>query len=49
MYQVSNSVTFGVKPIGSEEFLNWMVEALGITVDGRLKGRPCKGEKENEH
>ena len=49
MYQVSNSVTFGRKPIGSAEYLIQMVEALGITVDGRLKGRPCKGEKENEH
>ena len=28
----------------SEEFLNQMVEALGITVDRRPKGRPCKRE-----
>ena len=30
MYQLNNSVTFSGKPIGSEEFLNQMVEALGI-------------------
>ena len=30
------------KPIGSEEFFNWMVETLGITIDidRRPKGRP---------
>ena len=38
------SVTFSGKPIGSEEFLNRMVEALGITVDRRPKGRPRKME-----
>ncbi len=27
---VNNSVTFSRKPIGSEEFLNQMIEALGI-------------------
>ena len=30
--------------MGSEEFLNQMVEALGITIDKRLKGRPRKME-----
>jgi hypothetical protein len=44
VYQVNNSVTFGVKIIGSEEFLNLMVEALDITLDTRPKGRPCKME-----
>jgi len=43
--QVNNSVTFRGKPIGSEEFLNRMVEALGITIiDRRPKGRPRKME-----
>ena len=32
-------VIFSGKPVGSEEFLNWMVEALGITIDSRLKER----------
>jgi len=43
--QVNNSVTFNVKPTGSEEFLNQMVEALGITIDRRPKGRPRKMER----
>ena len=30
--------------IGSEEFLNQIVEALGITIDRRPKGRPRKIE-----
>jgi hypothetical protein len=30
-------LTFSGKPIGSEEFLNQMVEALGIIVDRRPK------------
>jgi len=30
--------------MGSEEFLNWMVEALGISIDRRPKGRPRKME-----
>jgi len=30
--------------MGSEEFLNRMVEALGITIDRRPKGRPRKME-----
>jgi len=42
--QVNNSVTFSRKPIGSEEFLNQMVEALGIIVDRRPKGKPRKRE-----
>ena len=25
---INNSVVFGAKPIGSEEFVNWMVEDL---------------------
>ncbi|GAH64653.1 unnamed protein product [marine sediment metagenome] len=44
MCQVNNSVTFSGKPIGSEKFLNQMVEALGIIVDIRPKGRPRKME-----
>ncbi len=45
MYQVNNLVTFNRKPIGSEEFLNQMIETLGITViDRRSKGRPHKIE-----
>jgi len=42
VYQVNNSVTFSRKSIGPEEFLNWMVEALGITIDRYLKGKPRK-------
>ena len=44
MYQVNNLVTFSEKPMGSEEFFNQMVEALGITIDRYLKGRPLKRE-----
>ena len=44
MYQVNNSVTFSGKPMGSEEFLNQIVEVLGITIDRRPKGRPRKIE-----
>jgi len=44
MCQINNSVNFSGKPIGSEEFLNQMVEALGITIDRRPKGRPRKME-----
>ena len=44
MYQVNNSVTFSVKPIGSEEFLNQMIEALDIIIDRRPKGKPSKRE-----
>ena len=42
MCQVKNSVTFHEKPIGSEEFLNRMVEALDIIIDRRPKGSPRK-------
>jgi len=44
--QVNNSVTFSgqPKPIGSEEFLNQMIEALGIIINKRPKGRPRKME-----
>ncbi len=45
MYQLNNSVAFSGKPIGSGEFLNQMVEALGITIDRRPKGRPHKRGK----
>ncbi len=36
MYQVNNLVTFSGKPIGSEEFLNQMVEALSINRENRM-------------
>ena len=42
MYQVNNSVTFNGKFMGAEEFLNQMIETLGITIDRRPKGRPRK-------
>jgi len=42
--QVDNSVTFCGKPIGSEEFLNQMGEALGIIADRRPKRRLRKME-----
>jgi len=42
--RVNNSVIFSGKLMGSEEFLNRMVEALGITVDKRPKGRLRKIE-----
>jgi len=44
VYQVNNSVTFNRKPIGSEGFLNQMVEALGIIIDRCPKGRPREME-----
>jgi len=44
MRQVDNSITFSEKPMESEKFLNWVVEALGIIIDRRPKGRPCKME-----
>ena len=44
MGQVNNSVTFRGKPIGHEELLNRIVEALCITIDRRPKGRPRKKE-----
>lgn len=37
MCQVNNSVIFSGKPMGSEEFLNRMVEALG-EISHRKKG-----------
>jgi hypothetical protein len=42
--QLNNPVAFPGKPIGSEEFLNRIVETLGITIDRRPKGRPRKME-----
>ncbi|GAH02271.1 unnamed protein product [marine sediment metagenome] len=44
MYQVYNSSTFSGESIGSEEFINRMIEALGIVIDRRPKGRPYKRE-----
>jgi len=41
---LNNSVIFSGKPIGTEEFLNRMIEVLGITIDRRPKGRPHKME-----
>jgi hypothetical protein len=42
--QVNNSVIFSGKPMGPEELLNRMVEALGIIIDRRPKGSPRKRE-----
>ncbi len=43
--QFTNSVTSSGKPIGAEEFLNRMVDTLGITIINRCsKGRPRKRE-----
>jgi len=44
MCQFNNSEPFSGKPVGSEEFLNQMVEALGIIIDRCPKGRPRKRE-----
>ena len=44
MFQVNNSVIFSEEPIGPEEFLNRIVETLGIIIDRRPKGRPRKME-----
>ena len=44
MYQVNISVTFCGKPIGSEEFLNRIVETLDITIDRRPKEKLRKME-----
>ena len=44
MYRVNNSVTFCEKSMESEEFLNQMVEALGIIIGRCPKGRPHKVE-----
>ncbi len=46
MYQVYNSVTFSTKPIGPEEYLSQMVEALGIIIDRCPKRRTCKRENQ---
>lgn len=46
MYQVNNSVAFSGKPIGSEKFLNQMVETLGIIIDRRPKGKSRKMESQ---
>ena len=43
--QLNNWVIFSGKPIGCEEFFNRMVEALGIIIDRRPKGRPRKMER----
>ena len=43
---MNNSVIFCGKPIGPEEFLNRMVETLGIIVDRRPKGRLRKIENQ---
>ena len=40
----NNSVTFIGRPMRSEEFLNQMVETLGIIIDRCPKGRPRKME-----
>jgi len=42
--QINNSVSFSEKPIGFQEFLNQMVEALGIIIDRRTKERSRKRE-----
>ena len=43
--QVNNSVIFCGKTVGSEKFLNQMIETLVITIiDRRSKGRPLKSE-----
>ena len=44
MCQVNNSVPFSRKSIGAEDLFNQMVEALGITIGRRPKGRPHKVE-----
>jgi hypothetical protein len=44
MCQLNDSVTFSGKPMGSEEFFNQMVEALGIIIDRHPKGRLRKME-----
>jgi len=47
VYQVNNSVIFNGKPVESEDFLNQMVEVLGIIIDRRPKGRPRKMGKDH--
>ena len=46
MCQVNNSVTFSERAIGSEEFLNRMIEALGIIIDRYPKGKLRKMESQ---
>jgi len=53
--KVNNSVTFGRKPVGSDELLNRMIEALDVTIDRhpkkedlvKWKARPLKKLKKN--
>ena len=40
MYQLNNPGIFCGKPIGSEEFINQVVQTLGIIADRRSKERP---------
>jgi putative transposase len=42
--EVIKKSTISGKPIGSKEFLNYLVETLGITISTRPKGRPRKRE-----
>ena len=45
VFQINNSVIFSGKPIiGSEEYFNQMVKALGIIIERCPKGRPRKME-----
>ena len=44
MYQVNNLITFSENSIGSEGFLNQMVETLGISIDRCSKGKLRKRE-----
>jgi len=44
LLMLNNSLSFSGKPKGFEEFFNQMIEALGINVDRRPKGRPRKME-----
>jgi len=39
---LNNSATFSGKSMGSKEFLNQMVKALGITICKRPKAKPRK-------
>ena len=43
--QVNNSVSLNGKPIESEKFLNQVVEAIGIIINRRPKGRSCEMER----
>lgn len=42
MLMLNNSETFSGKSMRSEEFLNQIVETLGIIIDRRPKRRPRK-------